>query len=277
MFEDYRMRLRFWGVRGSTPTPQSENLEFGGNTACVEVRLPDGVVFVFDGGTGIRDLGVLLTREFPQRPLSINLFLTHYHWDHIQGIPFFSPLYSAENRVVFFGHGHLGHPEKMLVGQMQAPYFPVGLDLAAAGKDFYEVGTGPMNFSTLEIHPFPLNHPQGAVGYRMEREGASIVYATDLEHGHPRLDKVLREHVEGADILIYDAQYTPAEYETHQGWGHSTWLEATQIAKECGVGQLILFHHDPSHDSRVTREIVQQAQKLFPRTIAAQEGWATDL
>ncbi len=277
MTKPFRMRLRFWGVRGSIPTPQAENLEFGGNTACVEIRLPSGVVLVFDGGTGIRDLGLLLTREFVDRPLNLNVFLTHFHWDHIQGIPFFGPLYSARNTVTFYGHGALGHPERMLGGQMQEPYFPVGLDRAAATKEFVEVGRSNIRIDSATIHPFPLNHPQGAIGYRIENDGAVIVYATDLEHGHAELDGVLQEFSRDADVLIFDAQYTPEEYESHQGWGHSTWLEATRVASDARVGRLILFHHDPSHDSKKTIEIVEQARQHFPNTIAAQEGWAANL
>ncbi len=277
MVRDFRMRLRFWGVRGSIPTPLIENLEYGGNTACVEIRLPSGEVFIFDGGTGIRELGLLLSREFTRHPISLNLFLTHFHWDHIQGIPFFAPLYSEQNRVVFYGHGALGHPEKMLFGQMQAPYFPLGLDRAAAKKEFVEMESQDLKFGSVTIRPFPLNHPQGALGYRIERNGAVIVYATDLEHGDARLDRVLREHAEGADILIYDAQYSPEEYQTHRGWGHSTWLEAVRVAADAKVGQLILFHHDPSHDSTVIREIVAAGRRHFPSTLAAREGWATDL
>jgi len=271
------MRLRFWGVRGSIATPQSENLEFGGNTACVEIRLPNNEVLIFDGGTGIRDLGLLLTREFSGKAQQLRIFLTHFHWDHIQGIPFFTPLYSPANSVTFFGHGALGNPEQMLGGQMQAPYFPVGLDLAAAKKVFVEVGTECIKTESATLYPFPLNHPQGAVGYRVENQGAVIVYATDLEHGHPKLDRVLREHAEGADYLIYDSQYTPEEYEKHQGWGHSNWLEATRVASDANVKNLILFHHDPSHNARVTREIVARAQHHFPATLAAREGWAEDL
>lgn len=277
MSKAFRMRLRFWGVRGSIPTPQFENLEFGGNTACVEVRLPGGDVLVFDGGTGIRDLGLLLTREFSDRPMDLNVLLTHFHWDHIQGIPFFAPLYSPLNTVTFHGHGALGNPEKMLGGQMQEPYFPVGLELAAATKRFVEVGRSSFQIGSATIRPFPLNHPQGAIGYRIEYEGASIVYATDLEHGNEELDRLLRDFAGGADLLVYDAQYTPEEYEAHRGWGHSTWLEATRVASDAGVRRLILFHHDPSHDSKRTKDIVRQAQALFPDTIAAQEGWVMDL
>jgi phosphoribosyl 1,2-cyclic phosphodiesterase len=277
MPRDFRMRLRFWGVRGSIPTPLIENLEFGGNTACVEIRLPSGEVFVFDGGTGIRELGLLLSREFSRQPLSVNLFLTHFHWDHIQGIPFFAPLYGERNLVVFHGHGALGHPEKMLFGQMQAPYFPVGLDRAPAGKEFVEMTSQELKFGQVTVRAFPLNHPQGALGYRVERNGASIVYASDLEHGDPKLDRVLRENAEGADILIYDAQYTPEEYGDHRGWGHSTWREAVRVASDASVGQLILFHHDPAHDSAAMRSILAEARKIFPATIAAREGWATDL
>jgi phosphoribosyl 1,2-cyclic phosphodiesterase len=272
-----RLRLKFWGVRGSIPTPQAEHFEFGGNTACLEIRAPGEEVLIFDAGTGIRELGLLLDRENTPPCNSLHLFLTHYHWDHIQGIPFFSPLYSARNRVVFYGHGQVGHPRNLLIGQMQAPYFPVDMDLAAAQKEFDLLERDSRRVGPVSIQPFPLNHPQGAIGYRVEHEGAVVVYATDLEHGHPRLDRVLRDYADGADVLIYDAQYSPEEYDSHRGWGHSTWLEATRVAADCRVGQLVLFHHDPSHDSRRLREMVAQAQRYFPATIAAREGWMTEL
>lgn len=277
MSTDCRLRLRFWGVRGSIATPLAENLEFGGNTACVEIRIPGGEVLIFDAGTGIRELGTVLNREHSGRKASLHLFLSHYHWDHIQGIPFFSPLYSSHNQVMFYGHGQVDHPGNLLIGQMQAPYFPVSMELAAAEKDFTELEQETVKIGEIVVQSFPLNHPQGAIGYRVERDGAVIVYASDLEHGHPELDRTLREYAEGADILIYDSQYTPREYANHRGWGHSTWLEATRVATDCRVGQLILFHHDPAHDSRTMREIVAEAQRYFPGTIAAREGWTTDL
>jgi ribonuclease BN (tRNA processing enzyme) len=125
----------------------------------------------------------------------------------------------------------------------------------------------------LNVYQFPLNHPQGASGYRIEKDGAVIVHASDVEHGEPRMDSILREHAQNADVLIMDAQYTPEEYESKRGWGHTTWLEATRVARDCGVKQLVLFHHDPGHDDRAINEILACAQRQFENTVAAKEGW----
>jgi phosphoribosyl 1,2-cyclic phosphodiesterase len=268
------LRLKFWGVRGSTPTPQIENLAYGGNTACLEVRVDDREIFVFDGGTGVRNLGGSLLKEFGGGRLCIKFFLTHFHWDHIQGIPFFAPMYGHANDITFFSSVSTGSLHETLEGQMTRPYFPVNFDSVAAQRHFVEVqGRLPVHSGGLVVYPFPLNHPQGCVGYRLESGGRSIVYASDLEHGHEHLDKVVREFAEGADVLIYDAQYTPEEYEKHRGWGHSTWLEATRVAAEAKARQLVLIHHDPAHSDTAMFNIVRNARQHFENTVAAREGF----
>jgi len=272
MTETNRLALKFWGVRGSTPTPQSNNLSYGGNTPCVEIHVPDHPVIILDGGTGIRELGLHLVNERQGTPFSTKLFLTHFHWDHIQGIPFYPPLYDSQNVVSFYASGRNGGAEQMLTNQMQAPYFPVDLHLAAAKKEFFEIDEDEVQIGEVTVHPFPLNHPQGAMGYRAEFAGKTIVFATDVEHGDPELDMVLREYSQNADLLIYDAQFTPEEYERYREWGHSTWLEATRVAADSGVERLILFHHDPGHADDTMEEIVQSARRHFERTDAAREG-----
>jgi phosphoribosyl 1,2-cyclic phosphodiesterase len=267
------LRLKFWGVRGSTPTPQIDNLAYGGNTACLEVRVTEREVFVFDGGTGVRNLGLSLMKEFAGARQCIRFFLTHFHWDHIQGIPFFVPIYGADNDITFFSSVSQLSLHETLEGQMQRPYFPVNFDSVAAKRSFVEVQEGErLSSGGLTVHPFPLNHPQGCVGYRIEANGRVVVYASDLEHGHAELDRVVRDYAQGADVLIYDAQYTPEEYESHRGWGHSTWLEATKVAKDARARQLILTHHDPSHSDTAIYEIVRGARECFENTIAAREG-----
>jgi phosphoribosyl 1,2-cyclic phosphodiesterase len=270
------MQVRLWGVRGSTPTPQMENLAYGGNTACVEVRSASGQLAIFDGGTGIRNLGQSLIQEYGKQKLSIHLLLTHYHWDHIQGIPFFLPLYQPTNDITFYAHSELGPLQERLEGQMCKPYFPVNLDMGGP-RNFVEIDRPSLRIGDLTIYPFPLNHPQGAFGYRVEADGQSIVYASDLEHGDPRLDAVLRQFAQGADILIYDAQYTPEEYPDHRGWGHSTWLEGTRVARAAGVRQLILFHHDPWHNDQILLDVGRHARAEFENTLIASEGLAADL
>jgi phosphoribosyl 1,2-cyclic phosphodiesterase len=269
--------LKFWGVRGSTATPQLENLIYGGNTPCVEIRLPDNRAVIFDCGTGARNLGQSLMREFQDQKLALSVFLTHFHWDHIQGIPFFAPLYDAGNELTFYTSCELGSIEQKLRGQMTEPYFPVSLEYVGAQCNFVELNSEPVLFGEVTIYPFPLNHPQGAVGYRIDSPDTVIVYATDLEHGNKRLDGVLRDYSQDADMLIYDAQFTPDEYDRHKGWGHSTWLEATRLAREVRAEQLVLFHHNPWHTDKDLFEIVCQARRQFENTVLAAENWSTDI
>lgn len=272
MSQEFRLQLKFWGVRGSMPTPQIDNLKYGGNTSCIEVRLPGGEVFIFDAGSGVRNLGLALEEEFVGHRLSLNVFLTHFHWDHIQGLPFFPPLYTRDNEVTFHSAHPSGSLEAILKGQMANPFFPVNFEFLPARRNIADSLTGPVQFGELSIHPFPLNHPQGAFGYRIEHRGAVLVYATDLEHGDPQLDAVLREYSQDADILVYDAQYTPSEYGSHRGWGHSTWLEATRVAKDANAKQLVLFHHDPGRNDQLLFNLVQEARMKFENTLAAAEG-----
>jgi len=271
MENDFRIRLKFWGVRGSIATPVMENLGYGGNTTCVEVRTP-GDLLIIDGGTGLRNLGLTLQEEFAGRTCSLSFLMTHFHWDHIQGLPFFAPLFSPSTEVTFRTSRSPEEIKEILGGQMTDPYFPVDFELAPAKKQYAELNSGPFRQGGLTVHPFPLNHPQGGTGYRIEKDGAVVVHASDLEHGDPRLDRVLREYAQDADVLVFDAQYTPEEHESKRGWGHSTWREATRVARDCHVGQLVLFHHDPGHNDAFIDEIVNEARRYVENTVAAREG-----
>ncbi len=270
--DDFRLQVKFWGVRGSIPTPIPANLAFGGNTTCLELRTPDNRVFVIDGGTGVRLLGNALLEEFAGQNLDLHFLLTHFHWDHIQGIPFFTPLYASTNQVTFLSGLPPQKVKETLEGQMVAPYFPVPFNFLGARQDFVEVEARGARQAGITIRPFPMNHPNGAFGYRLETGGAVVVHASDYEHGDARLDAILREHAQGADLLICDSQYTPEEYETKRGWGHSTWLESTRVAHDAGVKRLILFHHDPSHNDQAVAGIEGLAQARFKDTVAAREG-----
>jgi phosphoribosyl 1,2-cyclic phosphodiesterase len=262
------IELKFWGVRGSTPTPIVENLGYGGNTTCLEITGAQGERIIVDAGSGIRELGLQISADKQLQELDI--FLTHFHWDHIQGIPFFSPLMRPGNKIKFHSFPAVEEIQSRLERQMSNPYFTLEFSKVGAQREFFTV-ENTFRKGSLSVTAFPLNHPQGAFGYRIESEGKTIVVATDFEHGNEKLDKTLREYSEGADILVYDAQYTPLEYEARQGWGHSSYIEAAAVARDAGVRQLILFHHDPTHSDRAISNIVDAAVPLFENTSAARE------
>jgi|SRR5665213_1632081 len=269
---DGKMLLKFWGVRGSVPTPSSQNMGYGGNTSCLELRLPGGEVLVIDGGTGVRSLGVKLAQEAMGKPFDLHLFLTHFHWDHIQGLPFFLPLYAAENTVTFYSMKKPEETREILEGQMNSPYFPVDFRFLPAKRNFVEVVGKTFTFGQTEVTSMPLNHPQGCHGYIFKHNGRKLVFASDLEHGDPAFDQILLDAAQDADVLIFDAQFTPEEYPRHRGWGHSTWQHATQVARQTGAKTLILFHHDPSHTDEMMDKILLKAREEFPQTFLAAEG-----
>lgn len=265
------MQVRIWGARGSVPTPTAENLRVGGNTPCVEVQVGEES-FVFDAGTGIRNLGLQHAKRIEEHVDDLHVFLTHFHWDHVQGLPFFVPLYSPANTVTFHSGFSAEHLRDVLSGQMMNPYFPVRFDMLEAQRKFAQMGEAPEMFGNASVCAFELSHPGRAFGYRVDAGGARVVYATDHEHGDAAADARLREMASGADVLIYDAQFTPEEYATKTGWGHSTWLEATRVAKDAGVKRLVLFHHDPEHTDEEMERICEAARREFAATEVAIEG-----
>ena len=268
------MRVKFWGVRGSTPTPQRENMRYGGNTSCVEVRIGDQI-YIFDCGTGFRVLGQELKREFGEKPFAAHVFVSHFHWDHIQGMPFFRPLYdSPGSQFNFHSSSRTRSLKQVMTEQMASPYFPVDLNQMRAKRNFYDIDAGPVNMEDgVRIQAAWLNHPQGCMGFRLETKDGVLVYATDNEPGNAEFDKAVRKLAEGADILIYDAQYLPEEYEARRrGWGHSHWREAINVVMQSGAQELILFHHDPDHSDEVIDKVVQDARNYYPKVRAAAEG-----
>jgi phosphoribosyl 1,2-cyclic phosphodiesterase len=277
-------KLSFWGVRGSTPTVDPATWRYGGNTPCLELAAPDGTQFILDCGTGLRVLGSRWTAPVPSgRNPETHIFVTHYHWDHIQGIPFFAPLYAENNEFHFysFRSKHLGRDslKQVFETQMAMPYFPVNMSAMAAKKGFMEV-TGGDSFSIGEnrITTRQLNHPQGCLGYRIETPGGIIAYATDNEPGDAKLDAELQELAAGADIFINDAQYTPEQLaSTRKGWGHSSWREGVKVARNAGAKTLVLFHHDPDSTDRIVDGLLRQAREEFDSVFAACEGMVITL
>ncbi len=270
---DDSLRLRYWGVRGSIPTPEAGFLGVGGNTSCVEVAADGGPTVILDAGTGIRGLGHRLAWGDEGAPRDIHLVLSHFHWDHIQGLPFFGPLYGEGFRVTIYGWGDEPTMRRTLSGQMCAPYYPVPFDQLAAEVRLVGIAPGvPVEVGGLTLHPFQVRHTQPTLGFRVEAAGAALVYATDHEHGDAVLDAGLVKAAEGADLLICDAQYTPDEYEARRGWGHTTWACAAGFAADAGAARLALFHHDPTHDDEALAHILADARRAFPATTLATEG-----
>jgi phosphoribosyl 1,2-cyclic phosphodiesterase len=267
------MRVKFWGVRGSTPTPQAENLRYGGNTSCVEVRFGNSL-YIFDCGTGFRTLGQQLESEANGKPISAHIFVSHFHWDHIQGIPFFHPLYeNVQNQFAFHSSRRTRSLQRVMEEQMSSPYFPVNISEMKAQRNFYDIEEGKTPLDTATMQAMWLNHPQGCMGFRLETKDGILVYATDNEPGDEVFDKNVRKLAEGADVLIYDSQYLPDEYEARRrGWGHSHWREAVNIVMESGARELVLFHHDPDHDDALIDEVVRDARNYYSRVRAAAEG-----
>jgi len=248
--------LRFWGTRGSIATPGPKTLRYGGNTSCIEVRRGQRI-FMLDCGTGAREMGLAIQREFGEIPLEIDIFVSHTHWDHIQGFPFFLPAYQCGNRIrVHSLRGSDKSLEKVFTGQMDGSYFPVELSDLKSSLEFHELD-GPLELGDMRVTHFGLNHPGLAVGYRFEAAGKSLVYLTDHEPYcrlagendlNRRLDREVDEFAKGADLYIREAQYTEEEYTRKKGWGHSTWKDAVDSAHAAGVKRLCLYHHDPMHD-----------------------------
>jgi phosphoribosyl 1,2-cyclic phosphodiesterase len=247
------MKIKIWGCRGSIPTPGPATLRYGGNSTCVEIRTSRGQLIIVDAGSGVRNLGWVLSQEkgLPQ----IRFFFTHSHWDHLVGFPFFQPAYSENSYITFCSGPHAQDSIRTyLTHQMQAPYFPVDFNLLRAKFDFRcerpHMEPGPCRLDGLEVLPVSLSHPNGGYGYKFIEQGKTFVFLTDNELGFEHEGGVSwEEYVDfcrGVDLLFHDAQYTGEEYKLTRGWGHSTFADATDLAIEAGVKRLGLIHHDPS-------------------------------
>ncbi len=268
------MTVKFWGVRGSCAAPGTEFATIGGNTPCVEVRA-GSTTLILDAGTGLRKLGQSLIARNPR--VDVTLLLSHVHWDHIQGLPFFAPLYMPTTRIHVVGGANPMPLRDCLHRQMSAPNFPVDLRDIPSTLTYFEMRDQQKAvFKDAEVTAVKANHPDGVYAYRIDHGGRSIVYATDTEH-YSCVDKRLVNLCRDADLLIYDTQYLPEEYAGERGmsrvgWGHSTYQAAAELAKAANVKQIALFHHDPDRTDEAVLQIESRAQALFGRSFAAREG-----
>lgn len=267
------LKIKFWGVRGSIACASPDHIRYGGNTSCLEVFAGDNR-FILDAGTGIRTLG----QEFFKADVKdIHLLLTHTHWDHINGFPFFGPAYDPKRSVrIMAGHllQHDGKIREVLSTQMHNPMFPVPLETMRSQLTFEDFNAG----ETFELYPgttiktAPLNHPNGATGYRIEHGGKAIVYVTDTEHVPGKPDQNILALIEGADAVIYDSTYTEQEFPNRIGWGHSTWNEGVNLCKAAGAKRLAIFHHDPDHNDDFMDKLGAEAKTVWSETVVAREG-----
>jgi phosphoribosyl 1,2-cyclic phosphodiesterase len=266
------MRLRFWGVRGSLPSPGAGTQVYGGNTCCVELRCGPHLL-VLDAGSGARALGDALMAA--GGAVNADLLFSHTHLDHILGLPFFAPIYQNGTKLRFWG-GHLnrGGLEAALDRSWSSPLMPDLRRIFRADLRFEEFRQG----SVLQLHPglkvstAALRHPGGCTGYRVEWQGKVVAYVTDTEHKPGDLDPNVLQLARDADVLIYDASYGEEEFASRLGWGHSTWQHAARLAEVANVGRLVLFHHEPGRDDMALAKIEQEAAERRPGTLAAREG-----
>jgi len=285
--ESIPARVRFWGVRGSIPVPGKSTVRYGGNTSCVEVRA-DGEIIILDAGSGIRLLGLALDKEFGPRSMKLTLLISHTHWDHIQGLPFFSPTYNQKNLIRVLGYeGARAGLAKILASQMETPFFPVSLRELPSHLAIEELKEMDFQIGKVEVRSKFANHPGICAGYRLSTSSGSIAYFPDNEPYEPlKLHLASRdgiseeeardfaaaerakmvEFLQGCDLAIMDTQYTDEEYTKHIGWGHSSLSSVVSLGLDSNVGKLVLFHHDPNHDDEMIDKMVEHARALVAKS-----------
>jgi phosphoribosyl 1,2-cyclic phosphodiesterase len=275
--------VKFWGVRGSTPTPGPATVRYGGNTPCVEVRM-GGEIIILDGGTGLRMLGRALLAEFKDQPLHLTMLLTHTHWDHIQGLPFFQPIYHPRCRLRILGSkGACKGLVTAVTGQMESTYFPVPFEKLPSNIEIREFNDFNFNIGAVCVRARRANHPGVCIGYRLSSPDGLVAFFPDNESSPRGEDPEMVGFVRGADVLVLDSQYDAAEYKKHTGWGHGCVDDSVALALKAGVKRLCLFHHDPDHDDKRLDGMVKHARRLVAKqrarlkVDAAREGQTIQL
>jgi phosphoribosyl 1,2-cyclic phosphodiesterase len=265
--------VRFWGVRGSTPSPGPHTVRYGGNTPCVEIRCGPAIL-IFDAGTGMRALGRCLMQEGGL--LDADVFFSHLHLDHIIGLPFFAPLFAPGHRLrLWAGNLTPEHGlEEAVRRMMSPPLFPVEVEVCRAAIEYHDFRAGEVLAPRpgVTLRTAPLDHPDGATGYRLEFAGKAVAYLTDTATRPGGCEDAIVALARDADLMIFDCTYTEEEIAAHAGWGHSTWRDAVRLAEAAGAKTLCLFHHDPDHDDAFMDALAARANAARAGTIAAREG-----
>ncbi len=268
------LRVKFWGCRGSIACPSPDHLKYGGNTTCLEVDA-GGHLFILDAGTGIRNLGEDVQRSDQDH---VHILLTHTHWDHINGFPFFAPAFNPKKSFeIMAGHLHdKSGVQHVFESQMENPVFPVPLEAMLAELYFVDFKAGDdINIApNVKVRTALLNHPNDATGYRIEYGGKSICLITDTEHIPGQPDQNILGLIEGADLVIYDSTYTEEEFPDKIGWGHSTWEEGVRLCRAANVKQLGIFHHDPTHEDAFMDRLAEDAKKVWSGAFVVRENMA---
>jgi len=269
------MKVKFYGVRGSVPVCGPEFQRYGGNTTCLRIAREQAKrIWIIDAGTGIRKLGKDLMREGYKQEV-INIGFTHFHWDHIQGFPFFAPCFNKDQIIGIMMMGSerkYKNLKEIFSVQLQADYFPVQLDAMGAQFQFFNFGNKETFYGvTTTAVPQHHQYPGGSYGLRIEDDSQVLAICTDVEHING-IDESIVELARNADLLIHDGQYTDEEYVKYRGWGHSTWRTAVEVAKRANVKKLIITHHDPDHDDDMLDSMESECQKEFPNSVFAKEG-----
>lgn len=269
------MKVKFYGVRGSLPVCGREFERYGGNTSCIRIlREQANRIAILDAGTGIRNLGKELV-ETGYSQYVINILFSHFHWDHIQGFPFFAPAYNPNQHIGLLTMGREGKIndlEQIFSTALQKEFFPVQLDAMGAQFQFHSYSDNA-NIYGAHLLSIPQFHQSlgGSYGFRMNDDGVSLVICTDIEHPDG-IDENIVNFARGADLLVHDGQYTTEEYRKFKGWGHSTWEQAVEVAKRAGVKKLVITHHDPDHTDDFLDGIERECQQAFPDSCLAREG-----
>ena len=267
------MRVRLWGVRGSVPWASASCIGHGCNTPCVELLANDGRRLILDAGSGLVGLDEVLRRDGKQAPI----LLTHYHWDHLQGLPFFTPLYVPGATPTIWAPDTEALESGWVETIFKSPFFPVPFEQLPSPPTIHPIDVGDHVIDGFEVRAIRLNHPGGAFAYRVRGTDGDLVYATDHELGLPEFDEPLAELSRGAKLLIFDAHFTPDEGTLHRNWGHSTWAEAARFAADTNVERLWLFHHKPGRTDIELTEIEADARKIFAHSDASGEGDTIEL